>query len=137
MAKKEDIDDLLGDNGEAAAPKTKAKAKPAAAPAETAPKAPAKKAKAAPVEEVEETEKVARVREPVEFAEGEKEDLEKRVKKLVRKDINSKELAAKLEIPTRKLRQVLYSMQRAGTIALTPGESRANGMTVSPATAAA
>jgi len=70
------------------------------------------------------------------FEEGEREALAKRIKQSVRKDIQSKDLAEKLAVPTRKLRQVLYSMARAGTINVSLGGSRAAGMTVSPASAA-
>lgn len=144
MTKASDVDDLLG--GGAAAPK--AKGKPAAKKAAPAKKATAKKAAAEPDELATPAKKPAakkaapaaakeakapRVKEPVVFEEGEKEALAKRVKQSVRKPIQSKDLAAKLEVPTRKLRQVLYSMARAGTIAVELGGSRAAGMTVSPA----
>jgi len=148
MTKASDVDDLLGG---AAAPK--AKGKPAAKKAAPAKKAAAKKAAAEPDELATPAKKPAakkpaakkaapaaakeakapRVKEPVVFEEGEKEALAKRVKQSVRKPIQSKDLAAKLEVPTRKLRQVLYSMARAGTIAVELGGSRAAGMTVSPA----
>jgi len=130
MAKKDDIDDLLGDTKEAApAKKAPAKKAPAkkAVKAEAAPakKAPAKKAAAEPAERP--------AREPVTFEEGERDELYKRIKKMVKKAINSRELAEKLEIPTRKLRVVLYSMAKREEIVLEPGESKVTGMTVSPA----
>ena len=143
MTKASDVDDLLGG---AAAPK--AKGKPAAKKAAPAKKAAAKKAAAEPDELATPAKKAAakkaapaaakeakapRVKEPVVFEEGEKEALAKRVKQSVRKPIQSKDLAAKLEVPTRKLRQVLYAMVRAETIKVELGGSRAAGMTVSPA----
>lgn len=115
MSKANDIDDILG-----APPGTKPK---------KAAKAPAKVAKE------EAPAKAKRVREPVVFAEGEKEELMKRIPKLVKKPISSKELATKLDIPTRKLRPVLYSLERAGTVSLELAASRAQGMTVSAAAA--
>ena len=122
-AKSADVADLLGG-------KTKPAAKAAAAP-----KAEAKPATAAKTPAVK-AEKVARApKEKVVFAEGERDELAKKVKKAVRAPINSKDLATKLEIPTRKLRQVLYSMSRAGTIATALSASRAAGMTVSPVAA--
>ena len=129
------VDDLLGGT---AKPKTATKkAAPAAKPAaKAAPAAKAPKAeKAAPVAKAPKAEKVAR--EAVVFEEGEREALAKRVKQTVRKPWNSKELAVKLEISTRKLRQVLYGMKRAGTIGLDLAASRALGMTVTPVSAAA
>lgn len=144
MSKASDVEDLLGEGTakpakKPAAKKTaapaEAKAKPAAkkvAATEPAAKPAAKKA-AKPAAEA----KAPRTKEPVVFEEGEKEALMKRVKQTVKKPWNSKELAAKLEVPTRKLRQVLYSMSRAGTIDLELASSRALGMTVSPASAAA
>jgi hypothetical protein len=128
-----EVDDLLG--GTSTPSKSKSAAKPAAkTSAKPAAKTAAPAAKPVKVAAVK-AEKA--VREPVTFAEGEREALAKRVKQTVKKPWNSKELAAKLEIPTRKLRQVLYSMDRAGTIKLELAASRALGMTVSPATAAA
>lgn len=126
------VDDLLGGTA-----KPKAAAKKGAPAAKTAVKAaPAAKApkaeKAAPVAKAE---KVAR--EAIVFEDGEREALAKRVKQTVRKPWNSKELAVKLEISTRKLRQVLYGMKRAGTINLELAASRALGMTVTPVSAAA
>jgi hypothetical protein len=140
MSKANDVEDLLGTDTKPAAKKTAAKkvaapAAPAAKKAaakEVAAPAPAKKAAAKPAAEA----KAPRVKEPVVFEEGEREALAKRIKQLVKKPWNSKALAEKLEIPTRKLRQVLYSMSRAGTIDLELASSRALGMTVSPAAAA-
>lgn len=138
MSKANDVDDLLGTDTKPAAKKpTNKKVAPATKPAakkeavKEATKPAAKK-----VAKEEATEKAPRVKEPVVFEEGEKEALMKRVKQTVKKPWNSKDLAAKLEVPTRKLRQVLYSMSRAGTIDLELASSRALGMTVSPATAA-
>jgi hypothetical protein len=122
---KENVEDLLGGD-------TPAKKKPAAKKVAT--KAPAKKvATKAPAKKAEPVATEKRVKEPVTWDEGEKEALMKRIKSMVRKDINSKELATKLDIPTRKLRVALYSMSRAGTIALELGGSKVLGMTVSPA----
>lgn len=132
MGKAADIDDLLGEDTPAPAKKTKAKA-PAEAAETTATMKAAKKTKVqAAKAAVEEEAPVRTPREPIEFAEGERDDLRKRVKKLVRKPINSRDLAAKLDIPTRKLRVVLYSMQRSEEIALEAGTSKVAGMTVSP-----
>lgn len=82
-------------------------------------------------------EKPKRQREPIEFEEGEREAIAKKVTKALgkvdKKGINTKELSAKVDVPTRKLRAVLYSMERAGECKLKPGESRAAGMTVCPA----
>lgn len=142
MGKAADIDDLLG--GEAK-PSKKAPAKKTApvvkvpdAPAAKktakveAPAKPAAKKAAEPVAEVKE--KAARApKEPVVFEEGEREALAKRVKQVVKKPWNSRELAAKLDVPTRKLRAVLYGMQKREEIALEAGASKVTGMTVSPA----
>lgn len=130
-----DVEDLLGEDTKAPA-KAKAKAK-APAKAEPAPKGkakakaePAPKGKAkAPAED-----KPKREREPVVFEEGEKEKLMKSVEKAIAKgEMNSRDVAEKLGIPTRKLRPVLYSLERAGSIVLTPSESRATGMFVAKA----
>lgn len=148
MSKANDVDDLLGE----ATPKTKAKAKAApakeaapaakgkakkeaaaepetkAAPAKKAAKeAPAAKAKAEPKEKV--------AKEPVTFAEGERDELIKRIKANCKKPINSRDLAAKLDIDTRKLRPCLYTAQKRGIVTLTPGASPVAGMTVSLAAA--
>lgn len=133
MSKANDVEDLLGEGTAKPAKKTAAK-KTAVAPAKAEAKtAPAKKAKATDDAEAP----AKRVKEPVVFEEGEREALMKRVKQVVKKPWNSKELAVKLEVPTRKLRQVLYTMSRAGTISLELAASRALGMTVTPATPAA
>lgn len=140
MSKANDVDDLLGTDTKPAKKTAAKKAAPAAPAAKPAAKKVAVKEEAKPAAKkavkAEATEKAPRVKEPVTFEEGEKEALMKRVKQTVKKPWNSKELAAKLEVPTRKLRQVLYSMSRAGTIDLELASSRALGMTVSPATAA-
>ena len=47
--------------------------------------------------------------------------------------ISLRDLAEKLGTETRKLRLVLYSLAKKEAITLEPGESRVNGMTVSPA----
>ena len=144
MSKASDVEDLLGGDtkftakkpaAKKATPAAEAKGKPAAK--KVAAKEPEAEKPAAKKAVKKDTEaKAPRVKEPVVFEEGEKEALMKRVKQTVKKPWNSKELAAKLEVPTRKLRQVLYSMSRAGTISLELSASRALGMTVSPATAA-
>lgn len=147
MSKANDIDDLLGEGKPAKKTATKKTAAPAVetkAPAakKAAPKAEAKAAapaakpaakKAAAPAAPEKAPKAKRERVPVEFEDGEKEALMKRIPKLLKSPIGSKDLAAKLEIPTRKLRPVLYSMQRAGTVSLELAASRAQGMTVSAA----
>lgn len=127
MGKQNDIDDLLGGDP---APKTKPKAdKPAAkAKAETAP---AKKAKADKPAAEAPAKKAKKAKEPIVFAEGEKEEIAKKVLKIVNKaEASSKDIAAKLGIATRKLRPVLYSMSRAGEVVLEAGESRVAGMMV-------
>jgi hypothetical protein len=142
MSKASDVDDLLGEAPAKPAAK-KAAAKKVAAPAEAKAKPAAKKAaaktpakpaakKAPKAAEAKEP----RVKEPVTFEEGEREALIKRVKQIVKKPWNSKDLAVKLEIPTRKLRQVLYSASRQGIVDLQLSASRATGMTVTPAAAA-
>lgn len=133
MSKANDVEDLLGEGTAKPAKKPAAK-KTAVAPAKAEAKtAPAKKVKATDDAEAP----AKRVKEPVVFEEGEREALMKRVKQVVKKPWNSKELAVKLEVPTRKLRQVLYTMSRAGTISLELAASRALGMTVTPAAPAA
>lgn len=145
MSKQEDINDLLGD---APAKPAKGKAKPAAKAAKpkaeaakpakkvsVKPKAeaeaPAKPAKAAKAPKAEATEKPKRVRTPIVFEEGEVDELTKRVKQLVKKSAqNSKDISERLEIPTRKLRQVLYRMKRQGLVTLDLAGAKAQGMTV-------
>lgn len=126
-----DIDDDLLDD--VPAKKTAAKkAAPAAAPAKKA--APVKKA-SKKVEELDEDEEEAaapaRRREPLEWEEGEKDEIVKAVKKFAKKPINSRDLAEKAGTTTRKLRTVLYSLQAKGVVSLEPGASRLQGMTVS------
>jgi len=141
MSKKDDIDVLLGEGTKPAAKKTAAKPKAeAAAPAAKKskakaeePAAPVKKAKtkAAEPEVVEKAKK-----EPISFAEGERAELADKVTahfKRSKKSINSRDLAAKLETETRKLRVVLYSLVNKGVVTLEAGESKVAGMTVSPA----
>jgi predicted lipid-binding transport protein (Tim44 family) len=134
MTKETDVDDLLG--GEPAVAKPAAKKAPAK---KAAKKAPAKKAVAKPAAKKAPAKKAAvkeaTVKEPVTFAEGEREALIKRIKQVVKKPWNSKDLAEKLEITTRKLRQVLYSANRQGIVDLELGSSRVAGMTVTPAAA--
>lgn len=154
MSKANDVEDLLG---ETPAKKTKAKAAPAkeAAPAKTTktkaaaepekkapakkaaakaePEAPAKKTKAK-AEAAEPKERAAK--EPVTFAEGERDEIIKRIKANCKKPINSRDLAAKLEVETRKLRPCLYTAQKRGIVVLTPGASPVAGMTVALAPAA-
>lgn len=145
MSKDNDIDDLLGDppakpkkaaaKKAAPEPAKKAAAKKAApepakkaAPEPVAKKAAAKKA-AEPA-----TEKPKRERVPIVFEEGEREELAGRVMKLVKKaPQNSRALAERLEIPTRKLRALLYSLQRNEQVTLSLDGPRTGGMTVSAA----
>lgn len=136
-------EDLLG-TAPAAATATKVVKKPAkkadapaAAPAAddllgTAPAAATAKTEAAP-----KAPKAAKVREPISFEEGEREAYEKAIKRIVAKaPIITRELNKKLTwgevtgMPGRKLRDVLYAMQRNGAVTLTPGANRAAGMTV-------
>lgn len=112
-------EDLLGT-------KPKAKKEPAEKPAKAAP---AKKAKAEPAEPKAKRERVAKP--PVEFAEGEREELIKKIGKL-KAATNSRDLATKLGVDTRKLRTVLYSAERQGLITLELAGSRVEGMTVTP-----
>ena len=108
---KEDVADLLGEDTK---PAKKAAAK----------KTPVKAEKVA---------KEKPAKEPIVFAEGEREGLYKRIKQFVKKPINSRDLAEKLGIATRKLRPVLYSLQGQGVVTLKLGSSKVAGMTVSPA----
>lgn len=137
MTKASDIDDLLGKakpvkkvpakKAEAApAKKTATKKAEAAAPAK---KAPAKKAEAAPAK---------KAREPMHFAEGERQSIYDGVTahfKKSKKPIGSRDLAEKLGVETRKLRVALYSMAKKAEpiIALSLEGSKVGGMTVSPA----
>lgn len=66
------------------------------------------------------------------FAEGEREGLVKAIKRTVRKSTNTRLLAEKLSVESRKLRRVLYGMEKAGQIKLVPGTSRKHGMFVEP-----
>lgn len=154
MSKANDVEDLLGETPAKKAPakkaapaaktaKTKAPADAAAQAAAKA-KAPAKKAAAkeeAPTAKAPKAKKEAAepkeraAKEPVTFAEGERDELIKRVKANCKKPINSRDLAAKLGIETRKLRPVLYSAQKKGIVDLLPGSSPVAGMTVSLAAA--
>lgn len=152
MSKANDVEDLLGETTPAKkAPAKKAATKEAAPAAKKAPakkaaaeepakKAPAKKAAAkeeapakAPKAKAEPKERVAK--EPVTFAEGERDELIKRIKANCKKPINSRDLAAKLGIDTRKLRPCLYTAQKRGIVDLEPGASPVAGMTVSLAAA--
>lgn len=129
MGKKDDVADLLGEDDTKPAKKTTPAKKVAAVKEEAKPAA----KKAAPAKKAVVKEAAERpAREPIEFAEGERDELYKKIKKMVKKAINSRELAEKLEIPTRKLRVVLYSMAKREEITLEPGESKVQGMTVSP-----
>lgn len=136
MSKKDDIDDLLGDTKAPAAKKAatkKAATKKEAAPAKAEAKAPA--AKKAAVKEATEPKEKAK-KEPIRFEEGERQTIADGVTahfKRSKKPINSRELAEKLGTETRKLRLVLYSLAKKEVITLEPGESKVNGMTVSPA----
>lgn len=143
MSKDTDVADLLGDAKPAkkTAPAKKAPAAKKAAPA--AKKAAAPAAKKAPAKTVEKpvaakkaapaAKKEPSVKAPVHFVEGERAEIAGRVKKSVKKDINSRELAEKLGVPTKKLRVVLYGMRAKGEINLVPGASKVAGMTVQPA----
>jgi len=149
MSKKDDIDDLLGD---APAKGKKAPAKKAAPVAEAKPaakkvaakaepeakvKAPAKKAAKAEDDILgEKPAKAPSKKAPISFAEGERQTIADAVTahfKRSKKGINSKDLAAKLETETRKLRVVLYGLVAKGVVSLEPGASKVAGMTVSPA----
>lgn len=132
-------DDLLGGTtAPAAATATKVVKKPAksktpATPADdllggaATPATPAKKA-TSPKEPKE--------REAIHFDEGEREAYEKAIKRIAKNPIITRELNKKLTwgdktgMPGRKLRDVLYAMQRKGAVVLTPGANRAAGMTV-------
>lgn len=137
-------DDLIGTKTKPAAKKAtadKAAAKPAAKKGKaeededdllgTKPAAKKGKAKAEAADEAAPKAKAKKVKEPVVFAEGERDELLARIPKLVKKPINSRDLAVKLEISTRKLRPLLYSLERAEVVKLESGESRLAGMTVS------
>jgi len=150
MSKANDIDDLLGDApvkgkkspaAKKAAPVAEAKpaAKKAVAKAEPEAKvkAPAKKAAKTEDDILGETPvKAKSVKAPISFAEGERQTIADAVTahfKRSKKGINSKDLAAKLETETRKLRVVLYALVAKGVVSLEPGASKVAGMTVSPA----
>jgi len=144
MTKETDVNDLLGNDTPVTEKPAKAKKDATKAPAKKAEKAaPAKKADKAPAEKPAKAEKAPKAekaepkerakKDPIVFAEGEREAIIKRIPKLLKNPINSKALAEKLEIETRKLRAVLYAMERAGVIALERGASRTSGMTVSSA----
>jgi hypothetical protein len=149
MAKKDDIEDLLGTGTPAAKKTGKKAAEPAAAPAAKKGKkaeaepaaAPAKKAAAKKAEPAEKPAK-----EPVHFAPGEREAMYEaiiaRFKSAKAKPVNSKDLAAELavslpkaNITTRKLRPVLYALAKRedAPIALELSASKVLGMTVSRA----
>lgn len=152
MSKANDIDALLGGTTATKASAKKAVGKTKEAPV-VEPKAPAKKAvkaepeaKAAPAKKAavkkeddllgEAPVKVKSVKSPISFAEGERQALADAVAahfKRSKKGINSKDLAAKLETETRKLRVVLYALVAKGVVTLEPGASKVAGMTVSPA----
>jgi hypothetical protein len=123
-------------NKAAPAKAVKAVAKPVAkkAPAKAV-KAPAKaiKAVAKPVaKKAPAKTATSRPSEFIVFAEGERAELAKQIKKIVRKEMNSRVLAERLGIHSRKLRRVLYGMDKAGTIKVVPGPSRKLGMFVQP-----
>jgi len=138
MTKANDVADLLGEDTTTKPAKKVAakKAAPVKAEAKPAAKKVAAKAEApAPTKKIKADKAPAakKQKEPVVFAEGERDELYARIKKLVKKPINSKDLAVKLEIDTRKLRPVLYSLQSQGVVALELGSSKVAGLTVSPA----
>lgn len=159
MATKNDVEDLLGDAGDKkSAPKKDTKATDKA-PAKTAPKKEAAQADKKAAGKKEESkpaakstkkeepaakkthakkayadEKPARAKkEPVKFAEGEREEMLKKIKQLVKKPINSKDLAAKLGVETRKLRPVLYTAYSQGIVDLASLGAPVLGLEVSPA----
>ena len=136
MSKQTDIEDLLGDTPAAKPAKPKKAAAPAKAEKPAAKPAKAEKApkEAAAAPKAEKAPKAPK--EAVVFAEGEREALMKRIPKLLKNPINSRDLAAKLEIQTRKLRPVLYALERAGTVKLESSASRTAGMMVTAAPAA-
>ena len=80
--------------------------------------------------------KEPKVRGAIAFEDGEREAYEKAIKRIAKTPIITRELNKKLVwgdntgMPGRKLRDVLYAMQRKGAITLTPGANRAAGMTV-------
>ena len=134
-------DDLLGTPAPATATKVvKKPAKTVAAPAAAA--APADDLLGTPAPAAETAaKKVAapkepKVRDAISFEEGEREAYEKAIKRIAKTPIVTRELNKKLVwgantgMPGRKLRDVLYAMQRKGAITLTPGANRAAGMTV-------
>jgi len=140
MSKQNDIDDLLGGDvttdtkptKKAAAKKTAAPKKEAKVEAPAAKKPAAKKVKAEAAEEAAPKAK----KEPIVFAEGERDTLIDGVTahfKRSKKPINSRDLAEKLGTETRKLRMVLYSLQKKEIVSLEAGASKVGGMTVSPA----
>lgn len=148
MGKKDDIEDLLGSTK---APAKKAAVKKAA-PATEAPAAPAAKKAAAKLADgaakATKTEpkvkaaaepKAKAAKEPVHFAPGERQELYDKIaakfKPAKAKPMNSKDLAAELEVPTRKLRPVLYAMAKKADalITLELSSSKVLGMTVSRA----
>jgi hypothetical protein len=153
MSKDNDIDELLGDTKPAKAKGTDA-LKAAKAPKKAAPVAeftppakaakpkaeakvatPTKKApKAAPAKPKAKAEVVERAaKDPIEWADGEKEKLTKKLLDKVRKEakgINSKDTAEFLGISTRKQRPLLYSLQRSEHIVLKPGDSPVAGMLI-------
>ena len=135
MSKTTDVADLLG-TPEKTAPAKKAAAKKAAPAAPAAKKAAAEKPAAPAAKKAAPAKKAAAektTKDPVTFDEGERDEILARIKKTVKKDINSRDLALKLEVPTRKLRQVLYTAQRQGMVTLLLEGGRVGGMTVSPA----
>lgn len=146
MSKANDINDLLGDE-----PTTKGKKAPAAKKAASVVEAKSAK-KAASVVEAKPAKNTAEVEDdllgeapakaapskkaPISFAEGERQTIADAVVahfKRSKKGINSRDLAAKLETETRKLRVVLYALVAKGVVVLEPGASKVAGMTVSPA----
>ena len=110
----------------ASPPSTKpATAKKTTGPAVTVGVKPAKRAPPAPVAP-------AVAKNFIVFEHGEREALAKQIKRMVKKPTNTRELCAKLEIHPRKLRRVVYEMDKRGQIVLVPGPSRKLGMFVHP-----
>ena len=148
MSKTNDVEDLLGEIIPAkkfvkvkvpvkeAVPAKPAKVKKEAITADEAKPAKAKKAAVADEAPVAKEPKERVTKEPVTFAEGERDEIIKRIKLNAKKPINSRDLAAKLGVETRKLRPCLYTAQKRGIVVLEAGASPVAGMTVSLAPAA-
>lgn len=64
------------------------------------------------------------------FDDGERAELLKKLKRMVAKPKNSKELAEKLELDSDKMRSVLFSARRLGMVTLSLDGGRSAGYTV-------